>query len=111
MGQRPKLIRSLDHAQLTVGQQHLRADDPAIRDPAQELAVFREPAPGRREPTALRLIETAKANGREPYRYLREFLENLPLARTRADCLALLVRCCAAAVTAIDTWIRHPLTT
>ena len=34
-------------------------------------------------------IETAKANGREPYAYLRELFEKLPLARTRADCLAL----------------------
>ena len=36
------------------------------------------------------LIETAKANGREPYWYLRELFETLPLARTRADHLALL---------------------
>ena len=36
------------------------------------------------------LIETAKANGREPYRYLRELFEQLPLARTRADYIALL---------------------
>ena len=36
------------------------------------------------------LIETAKANGREPYWYLRELFEKLPLARTRADYLALL---------------------
>ena len=34
------------------------------------------------------LIETAKANGREPYQYLRELFEKLPLARTRADYLA-----------------------
>ena len=36
------------------------------------------------------LIETAKANRREPYWYLRELFEKLPLARTRADYLALL---------------------
>ena len=36
------------------------------------------------------LIETAKANGREPYAYLRELFEKLPLARTRADYLMLL---------------------
>ena len=34
------------------------------------------------------LIQTAKANGREPYLYLRELFEKLPLART--DYLALL---------------------
>ncbi|MCY4485342.1 MAG: transposase domain-containing protein, partial [Spirochaetaceae bacterium] len=36
------------------------------------------------------LIETAKANGCEPYQYLRELFDKLPLARTRADYLALL---------------------
>ena len=36
------------------------------------------------------LIETAKANRREPYWYLRELFENLPHARTRADYLTLL---------------------
>ena len=41
LGQWTKLIRYLDHPLLTVGQQLLRADDPALRDPAQELAVFR----------------------------------------------------------------------
>ena len=32
----------------------------------------------------------AKANGREPYWYLRELFEALPTARTRADYLALI---------------------
>ena len=36
------------------------------------------------------LIGTAKANGCEPYWYLRELFEKLPLARTRADYVALL---------------------
>ena len=36
------------------------------------------------------LIETAKAKGLEPYGYLRELFEKLPIARTRADYLALL---------------------
>ena len=36
------------------------------------------------------LIETAKANGREPYWYLRELFEQLPHARTRADYFSLL---------------------
>ena len=42
---------------------------------------------------AYSLIETAKANRREPYAYLRELFEKLPLAGTRADCLALLLGC------------------
>ena len=36
------------------------------------------------------LIETAKANGLEPYAYLRYLFAKLPLARTREDHLALL---------------------
>ncbi|MHB8483352.1 MAG: IS66 family transposase [Nitrospiria bacterium] len=36
------------------------------------------------------LIETAKANGLEPYRYLRHLFERLPAAKTEADYKALL---------------------
>jgi len=36
------------------------------------------------------LIETAKANGLEPYRYLRYLFERLPAAKTEADYKALL---------------------
>lgn len=36
------------------------------------------------------LIETAKANGLEPYHYLRHVFERLPLAKTEADLRALL---------------------
>ena len=36
------------------------------------------------------LIETAKANGLEPYRYLRYLFEKLPFADTKDDYLALL---------------------
>jgi transposase len=36
------------------------------------------------------LIETAKANGLEPYRYLRFIFEKLPLAKTQDDYKALL---------------------
>ena len=35
------------------------------------------------------IIETAKANRREPYWYLRELFEKLPHARTEADILEL----------------------
>ncbi|MCK4796527.1 MAG: transposase, partial [Spirochaetes bacterium] len=31
------------------------------------------------------LVETAKANGKEPYKYLRELFEKLPFAKTDAD--------------------------
>jgi transposase len=36
------------------------------------------------------LIETAKANGLEPYQYLRHLFENIPQAKTTADLKALL---------------------
>ena len=35
--------------------------------------------------TIYSLIETAKANGLEPYRYLRYIFERLPMAETEAD--------------------------
>ena len=40
--------------------------------------------------TIYSLIETAKANGLEPYRYLRYLCERLPLAESDADYRALL---------------------
>jgi len=36
------------------------------------------------------LIETAKANGLEPYHYMRELFEKLPDAQTEVDLSALL---------------------
>ena len=42
LGQWPKLIRYLEHAQSDPGQQRLRAGDPAVRGGAQELAVLRK---------------------------------------------------------------------
>ena len=36
------------------------------------------------------LVETAKANGLEPYRYLKHIFEKLPLARTGQDYKSLL---------------------
>ena len=35
--------------------------------------------------TLYSLIETAKANGIEPYRYLRHIFEKLPFAKSRED--------------------------
>jgi len=40
------------------------------------------------------LIETAKANGQEPYAWLRHVLEHLPLATTTTDYEALLPWSC-----------------
>jgi len=41
------------------------------------------------------LIETAKANGLEPYRYLRHVLAELPKAQTVEEIEELMPRCCA----------------
>jgi transposase len=39
--------------------------------------------------TLFSIIEAAKANGHEPYWYLRKLFEDLPAARTNAEILAL----------------------
>lgn len=44
------------------------------------------------------LVETAKANGAEPYAYLRHILERLPLANSVADYEALLPWNCKSAL-------------
>jgi transposase len=48
------------------------------------------PFPDRRLATLYALIETAKANGLEPYRYRRHLFEHLPAATTDAQRKALL---------------------
>ncbi len=40
--------------------------------------------------TFFTLIETAKANGLEPYAYLRHIFKRLPLAKTEQDLINLL---------------------
>ena len=49
------------------------------------------------------LIETAKANGREPYWYLRELFEQLPHARTRADYFLAPADCPSITASVIET--------
>ncbi|MFC1681858.1 transposase domain-containing protein [Pseudomonadota bacterium] len=48
------------------------------------------------------MIETAKANGREPYNYLRRVLTNLPAAETADDIEAMLPFIPATTVQKID---------
>ncbi len=86
----PKLIRYLDHPQL-------RPDNNACEQAIRPFVVGRKNwlfsgSPRGAEASAIlySLIETAKANRREPYGYLRELFEKLPHARTRADYLTLL---------------------
>ena len=90
LGEWPKLIRYLDHP-------HLRPDNNACEQAIRPFVVGRKNwlfsgSPRGAEASAIlySLIETAKANRREPYWYLRELFEKLPHARTRADYLSLL---------------------
>ena len=90
LGQWPKLVRYLDHPQLT-------PDNNSCEQAIRPFVIGRKnwlfsgsPRGAAASALLYSLIETAKANGCEPYRYLRELFEQLPLARTRADYLALL---------------------
>ena len=90
LGQWPKLIRYLDHAQLT-------PDNNSCEQAIRPFVIGRKnwlfsgsPRGAAASALLYSLIETAKANGHEPYWYLRKLFEKLPLARTRADYLALL---------------------
>ena len=90
LGQWPKLICYLDHAQLT-------PDNNSCEQAIRPFVIGRKnwlfsgsPRGAAASALLYSLIETAKANGRDPYWYLRELFEQLPLARTRADYLALL---------------------
>ena len=90
LGEWPKLIRYLEHPRLT-------PDNNACEQAIRPFVVGRKNwlfsgSPRGAEASAIlySLIETAKANRREPYWYLRELFEKLPHARTRADYLTLL---------------------
>lgn len=90
LGQWPKLIGYLEHAQLTPD---TNACEQAIRPfvVGRKNWLFSGSPRGAAASAALySLIETAKANGHEPYWYLRNLFEKLPHARTRADHEALL---------------------
>ena len=84
----PKLIRYLEHPQLTPD---TNACERAIRPfvLGRKNWLFSGSPRGAAASAAIySLIETAKANGREPYWYLRDLFQKLPLARTDADYLA-----------------------
>ena len=90
LGQWRKLIRYLEHAQLTPDN---NACEQAIRPfvvGCKNWLFSGSPRGAAASATLYSLIETAKANGLEPYWYLRELFEKLPHARTSADYLSLL---------------------
>jgi transposase len=81
----PKLIRYLDHP--AIGPD-TNACENAIRPfvLGRKNWLFSGSPRGAAASAALfSIIETAKANGLEPYWYLRKLFEELPTARTAAD--------------------------
>jgi transposase len=90
LGQWKRLVVYVDHAVLTMDN---NLAENAIRPfvIGRKNWLFSGNARGASASAALySLIETAKANGLEPYRYLRYLFTKLPLARTEQDYAALL---------------------
>jgi transposase len=86
----PSLLLYLDHG-------HLTPDNNLAENAIRPFVVGRKnwlfagtPEGASASACLYSLIETAKANGLEPYRYLRFLFEKLPLAATREDLIALL---------------------
>lgn len=90
LNQWPKLIRYCDDGQLRLS--NILAEN-AIRPVAlgRKAWLFSDtPAGARASATFFSLIETAKANGIEPFDYLHKVLQRLPYAETVEDMEALL---------------------
>ncbi len=90
LGQWPKILRYLEHAELT-------PDNNACERAVRPFVLGRKnwlfagsPRGAAASATLYTLVETAKANGREPYWYLRDLFEKLPAAKTEQDLKALL---------------------
>ena len=89
LGQWPKLIRYLEHP--AIG-----PDTNAVENAIRPFVVGRRnwlfsgsPRGATASATLFSIIETARANGKEPYWYLRKLFEELPTARSEADILRL----------------------
>ena len=89
LGQWPKLIRYLDHPAMT-------PDTNAVENAIRPFVLGRKnwlfsgsPRGAAASARLFSIIETAKANGHEPYWYLRKLFEGLPVARTQAELLNL----------------------
>jgi transposase len=92
IGEWPKLLRYLDSP-------HLTPDTNFVENAIRPFVIGRRnwlfsgsPRGAHASATLYSLIETARANGVEPYRYLRYLFTKLPLAHSREDCLALTPR-------------------
>ena len=89
IGEWPKLLRYLDSP-------HLTPDTNLVENAIRPFVIGRRnwlfsgsPRGAHASATLYSLIETARANGVEPYRYLRYLFTKLPLAYSREDYLAL----------------------
>ena len=92
IGEWPKLVRYLDSP-------HLTPDTNFVENAIRPFVIGRRnwlfsgsPRGAHASATLYSLIETARANGVEPYRYLRYLFTKLPLAHSREDYLALTPR-------------------
>ncbi len=90
LGQWHRLVVYIDHA-------HLTPDNNLAENAIRPFVVGRKnwlfsgtPAGAAASAAIYSLIETAKANGLEPYRYLRHLFERVPYATTTEDYRALL---------------------
>lgn len=90
LGQWPKILRYLEHADLT-------PDNNACERAVRPFVLGRKnwlfagsPRGAAASATLYTLVQTAKANDREPYWYLRDLFEKLPAAKTEQDLQALL---------------------
>jgi len=90
IGQWPRLTVYLEDG-------HVRIDNNLVENAIRPFAVGRKnwlfsghPRGARASANIYSVIETAKANGLEPYRYLRFLFERLPYAQTSDDLKALL---------------------
>ena len=90
LGQWPKLTRYLDH-------HAIGPDTNAVENAIRPFVVGRKnwlfsgsPRGATASATLFSIIETARANGKEPYWYLRELFDKLPTGHGKADiqCLA-----------------------
>jgi transposase len=89
MAQWPKLIRYLDHPVLTPD---TNACEGAIRPfvlGRKNWLFSGSPRGAEASATLFSIIETAKANGQEPYWYLRKLFHELPTARTNDQIIGL----------------------
>ena len=89
LGQWPKLIRYLDHP--AIG-----PDTNAVENSIRPFVVGRRnwlfsgsPRGATASAVLFSIIQTARANSKEPYWYLRKLFEELPTARSQADILRL----------------------